>query len=97
MDTLRSNRISLKEYHIMLNGYKERVLDTYEIASIQALFYRNAQSEKVKSLQDIYERPENARVAEAKMVERKKVVEKIKRNESFFDQIEAEIRKQEER
>ncbi len=94
MPTLQSWRISLKEYHIMLNGYKEQLLDRYEFASIQALFMRNAQSEKVKKLEDIYKRPDSVREIEARAKERKEVANKIKRNESFFDQIEAAIKNQ---
>ncbi|PHD18432.1 hypothetical protein COF37_25955 [Bacillus wiedmannii] len=95
---MKSWRISLKEYHIMLNGYKEQLLDKYELASIQALFNRNAQSEKIKSLEDIYTRPESIREMEENVKERAKerveVVEKIERNESFFDQIEKAIKNQ---
>ncbi|CAM4312320.1 hypothetical protein COE59_24530 [Bacillus wiedmannii] len=94
MTTLQSWRISLKEYHIMLNGYKEQLLDKYEFASVQALFNRNAQSDKIKSLADIYTRPESVRDIEKQANERKEVVEKIQRNESFFDQIESMIRSQ---
>ncbi|MDA2461093.1 hypothetical protein PDN45_13075 [Bacillus cereus] len=78
----------------MLNGYKERLLDKYEFASVQALFNRNAQSDKIKSLADIYTRPESVRDIEKQANERKEVVEKIQRNESFFDQIESMIRSQ---
>ncbi|EOV9528744.1 MULTISPECIES: hypothetical protein [Bacillus cereus group] len=77
----------------MLTGYRERLLDTYEIASVQALFNRNAQSEKVKSLEDIFKRPENARLVEAQE-EHKKLTEKIKANESLFDAIEQALRNQ---
>lgn len=94
MPTLQSWRISLKEYHIMLNGYKEQLLDRYEFASIQALFIRNAQSEKVKKLEDIYKRPDSVREIESRAKERKEVANKIKRNESFFDQIESAIKNQ---
>ena len=94
MPTLQSWRISLKEYHIMLNGYKEQLLDKYEFASVQALFNRNAQSDKIKSLDDIYTRPESVREIENRAKERKEVVEKIQRNESFFDQIESAIKSQ---
>ncbi|MFY0204806.1 hypothetical protein [Bacillus cytotoxicus] len=93
MTTLESKRLSIKEYHIMLTGYRERLLDTYEIASVQALFNRNAQSEKVKSLEDIFKRPENARLVEAQE-EHKKLTEKIKANESLFDAIEQALRNQ---
>ncbi|MGG0150700.1 hypothetical protein ABEY14_01010 [Bacillus mycoides] len=92
MDTLRSKRLSLREYHIMLIGYRERKLDLYEDASVQALFYRNAQSEKVKSLDDIYKRPENSRMLEAKEKERERLTEKIHANESLFDDIERALR-----
>ncbi|PFT53816.1 hypothetical protein COK67_30030 [Bacillus cereus] len=92
MSTLESKRISIKEYHIMLTGYRERLLDTYEIASVQALFYRNAQSEKVKSLEDIYKRPENARMLEVKEKEREQLTKKIHANESLFDDIERALR-----
>ncbi|HDR7208182.1 hypothetical protein R6231_13075 [Bacillus cytotoxicus] len=77
----------------MLTGYRERLLDTYEIASVQALFNRNAQSEKVKSLEDIFKRPENARLVEAQE-EHKKLTKKIKANESLFDAIEQALRNQ---
>ncbi|MEH7457721.1 hypothetical protein V7183_10910 [Bacillus sp. JJ1127] len=80
----------------MLNGYKEQLLDKYEFASVQALFNRNAQSDKIKSLDDIYTRPESFHEIEKKAKEQKEVVEKIQRNESFFDQLEAAIRNQEE-
>ncbi|MDZ5608559.1 hypothetical protein U2I54_16030 [Bacillus pseudomycoides] len=80
----------------MLVGYKEQLLDKYELASVQALFNRNAQSDKITGLDDIYKRPESARDMEMKVQERKNVIEKIQRNESFFDQLEAAIRKQEE-
>ncbi|AWC29072.1 hypothetical protein CG478_002730 [Bacillus cytotoxicus] len=93
MTTLESKRLSIKEYHIMLTGYRERLLDTYEIASVQALFNRNAQSEKVKSLEDIFKRPENARLVEAQE-EHKKLTKKIKANESLFDAIEQALRNQ---
>nr|WP_257151286.1 hypothetical protein [Bacillus cereus] len=76
----------------MLTGYRERLLDTYEIASVQALFYRNAQSEKVKSLEDIYKRPENARMLEVKEKEREQLTKKIHANESLFDDIERALR-----
>lgn len=78
----------------MLNGYKEQLLDKYEFASVQALFNRNAQSDKIKSLDDIYTRPESVREIENRAKERKEVVEKIQRNESFFDQIESAIKSQ---
>ncbi|MDM5188617.1 hypothetical protein QUF99_15210 [Bacillus sp. DX4.1] len=78
----------------MLTGYRERKLDTYEDASIQALFNRNAQSEKVKSLDDIYKRPENARMVEAKAKERERIVDKLQTNEAFFDNIERALRSQ---
>ncbi|PEL75451.1 hypothetical protein CN603_13110 [Bacillus toyonensis] len=95
---MQSWRISLKEYHIMLNGYREQLLDKYELASIQALFNRNAQSEKIKTLEDIYTRPESVREIEENVKERAKerieVVEKIERNELFFDQIETAIKNQ---
>ncbi|MFO6898657.1 hypothetical protein ACJTCO_25805 [Bacillus cereus] len=79
----------------MLNGYKEQLLDKYEFASVQALFNRNAQGEiQIKSLADIYTRPESVRDIEKQANERKDVVEKIQRNESFFDQIESMIRSQ---
>ncbi|MGE0981338.1 hypothetical protein [Bacillus cereus] len=94
MSTLESKQISIKEYHIMLTGYRERLLDTYEIASVQALFYRNAQSEKVKSLDDIYKRPENARMLEVKEKEREQLTKKIHANESLFDDIERALRSQ---
>ncbi|WP_412675619.1 hypothetical protein [Bacillus mycoides] len=94
MSTLESKRISIKEYHIMLTGYRERLLDTYEIASVQALFYRNAQSEKVKSLDDIFKRPENAQVIKAKEKERERLTEKIHANEALFDDIERALRSQ---
>lgn len=77
MSTLESKQLSIKEYHIMLTGYRERLLDTYEIASVQALFYRNAQSDKVKSLDDIYKRPENARMLEAREKEREQLTKKF--------------------
>ncbi|MGY6667009.1 hypothetical protein CN513_21040 [Bacillus cereus] len=92
MSTLESKQLSIKEYHIMLTGYRERLLDTYEIASVQALFYRNAQSEKVKSLDDIYKRPENARMLEVKEKEREQLTKKIHANESLFDDIERALR-----
>ncbi|AAP08878.1 Phage protein [Bacillus phage phBC6A51] len=91
---MQSWRISLKEYHLMLTGYKDQLLDKYEFASVQALFNRNAQSDKIKSLADIYTRPESVRDIEKQANERKDVVEKIQRNESFFDQIESMIRSQ---
>ncbi|MRD36511.1 hypothetical protein GH882_11165 [Bacillus thuringiensis] len=94
MDTLRSKRLSIKEYHIMLTGYRERLLDTYEFASIQALFNRNAQSDKVRSLDDIYKRPENSRMIEAREKEREKLTKKIQANESLFDDIERALRSQ---
>ncbi|RFT66528.1 hypothetical protein D0U04_13865 [Bacillus clarus] len=94
MDALTSKHLSIKEYHIMLTGYRERLLDTYEIASIQALFNRNAQSEKVKSLDDIYKRPENAQMLEAKEKERERLTEKIHANEALFDDIERALRSQ---
>lgn len=78
----------------MLTGYRERLLDTYEIASVQALFYRNAQSEKVKSLDDIYKRPENARTVEVRAKEREQLTKKIQANESLFDDIERALRSQ---
>ncbi|WP_142311585.1 hypothetical protein [Bacillus toyonensis] len=82
----------------MLNGYREQLLDKYELASIQALFNRNAQSEKIKTLEDIYTRPESVREIEENVKERAKerieVVEKIERNELFFDQIETAIKNQ---
>ncbi|KEK22466.1 hypothetical protein [Bacillus gaemokensis] len=78
----------------MLTGYHERLLDTYEIASIQALFNRNAQSEKVKSLDDIYKRPENAQMIDAKEKERERITEKIHANEALFDDIERALRSQ---
>ncbi|TEA80748.1 hypothetical protein PBMB05447_26180 [Bacillus thuringiensis F14-1] len=78
----------------MLTGYRERLLDTYEIASVQALFYRNAQSDKVKSLDDIYKRPENARMLEAREKEREQLTKKIHNNESLFDDIERALRSQ---
>ncbi|WP_269481954.1 hypothetical protein [Bacillus mycoides] len=78
----------------MLTGYRERLLDTYEIASIQALFNRNAQSEKVKSLDDIFKRPENAQILEAKEKERERLTEKIHANEVLFDDIERALRSQ---
>ncbi|WP_000955319.1 hypothetical protein [Bacillus cereus] len=78
----------------MLTGYKDQLLDKYEFASVQALFNRNAQSDKIKSLADIYTRPESVRDIEKQANERKDVVEKIQRNESFFDQIESMIRSQ---
>ncbi|PFS27942.1 hypothetical protein COK65_30500 [Bacillus thuringiensis] len=92
MSTLESKQLSIKEYHIMLTGYRERLLDTYEIASVQALFYRNAQSDKVKSLDDIYKRPENARMLEAREKEREQLTKKIHANESLFDDIERVLR-----
>ncbi|MBJ8024508.1 hypothetical protein [Bacillus cereus] len=92
MSTLESKQLSIKEYHIMLTGYRERLLDTYEIASVQALFYRNAQSDKVKSLDDIYKRPENARMLEAREKEREQLTKKIHDNESLFDDIERALR-----
>ncbi|UIJ64451.1 hypothetical protein LW858_15755 [Bacillus cereus] len=92
MSTLESKQLSIKEYHIMLTGYRERLLDTYEIASVQALFYRNAQSDKVKSLDDIYKRPENARMLEEREKEREQLTKKIHANESLFDDIERALR-----
>lgn len=92
MSTLESKQLSIKEYHIMLTGYREHLLDTYEIASVQALFYRNAQSDKVKSLDDIYKRPENARMLEAREKEREQLTKKIHANESLFDDIERALR-----
>lgn len=56
----------------MLNGYKEQLLDKYEFASVQALFNRNAQSDKIKSLADIYTRPESVRDIENKQMNGKK-------------------------
>ncbi len=58
------------------------------------LIERNAQSDKIKSLADIYTRPESVRDIEKQANERKDVVEKIQENESFFDQIESMIRNQ---
>ena len=78
MTTLQSWRISLKEYHIMLNGYKEQLLDKYEFASVQALFNRNAQSDKIKSLADIYTRPESVRDIENKHKSDKKWLKRFK-------------------
>ncbi|WP_026592996.1 hypothetical protein [Bacillus sp. UNC437CL72CviS29] len=78
----------------MLTGYRERLLDIYEIASIQALFNRNAQSEKVKSLGDIYKRPGNARMVETNEKERERITEKIHANEALFDDIERALRSQ---
>ncbi|MEH7456318.1 hypothetical protein V7183_03555 [Bacillus sp. JJ1127] len=78
----------------MLTGYRERLLDTYEIASVQALFNRNAQSDKVKSLDDIFKRPENDRVPEAREKERELLTEKIRANEALFDNIEQALRSQ---
>ena len=79
MTTLQSWRISLKEYHIMLNGYKEQLLDKYEFASVQALFNRNAQSDKIKSLADIYTRPESVRDIENKQKSEKKWLKNSKK------------------
>lgn len=92
MDAIRAKRLSIKEYHIMLTGYHGRLLDTYEIASIQALFNRNAQSDKVKSLDDIYKRPENTQMIEARARERKRITEQIQANESLFNQIEQALK-----
>ncbi|MBO1582721.1 hypothetical protein [Bacillus sp. XF8] len=78
----------------MLTGYRERLLDAYEIASVQALFNRNAQSDKVKSLSDIFKRPENARMIEAREKEREVLTKKIHANESLFDDIERALRSQ---
>ncbi|MGG0261851.1 hypothetical protein ABEY48_20710 [Bacillus mycoides] len=94
MSTLESKQLSIKEYHIMLTGYRERLLDEYEIASVQALFYRNAQSDKVKGLDDIYKRPENARMLEAREKDREQLTKKIHANESLFDDIERALRSQ---
>ncbi|MED2216983.1 hypothetical protein P4V91_28675, partial [Bacillus thuringiensis] len=66
----------------MLNGYKEQLLDKYEFASVQALFNRNAQSDKIKSFADIYTRPVRVRDFEKQANERNDVVDKIHRNEA---------------
>lgn len=92
MTVLDSERISLREYHVMLAGYHEQLLDRYDLAGFQALLNRNAQSKKVRKVSDLFKRPETAKVARSKAEEREQLAKKLERNKSIFNDIEAALR-----
>lgn len=82
----------MREFHVMLSGYHEQVLDRYELAGFQAILTRNAKNKRVRKVSDLFKRPATSRVMKAKAEEHEELAEKLKRNKAVFDDIEKALR-----